>query len=178
MKIWQRLVSFLNGIILWGMVAAFLLFSQGKCPLLSGSYLSWMERGKLWVVGLILATFLLGYLALRMAIHPQRVEKTLVNQTEHGEIQITLAAMENLAWRAVKKIKGVKDAHVRVRADRSGVVEVFIEVTANPDISIPQVLSEIRTQVEDYLYETTGIKVNQVKVLVPKVANEPKARVQ
>ena len=137
-----------------------------------------MEQGKYWTAAIVVVIFLLGYLALRMAFHPQRVEKTLVNQTEHGEIQITVTAMENLAWRAVKKINGVKDAHVRVRADRSGEVAVFIEITANPDINIPQVLSEIRTQVEDYLYETTGIKVSQIKVLVPKVANEPKTRVQ
>ena len=86
--------------------------------------------------------------------------------------------MESLSLRATKRIKGVKDAHVGVRADSTG-LDVFIEVTVNPDISIPQISEEIRIKVDEYLQETVGIRVNTVKVLVTKVAGETmKARVE
>lgn len=176
MKVWERFVSLLAGIILGVVAIAFVLVWFGQATFLDKlNQLSPQEH--LWALGVSLVSALLAFLTIKMALRIRREEKTIINQTQYGEIRIAVSAVESLSLRATKRIKGVKDAHVGVRADLTG-LDIFIEVTVNPDLSIPQISEEIRAKVDEYIFETVGIRVNSVKVLVTKVAGEIKARVE
>lgn len=177
MKIWERLISLLAGIILLIISATFLLLGTGQAQFITNKLADLTDQEKWWALGIAFICLLLTFFAIRMSLRMRRREKTVINQTQFGEIQITLSAIESLALRAVRKIKGVKDAHIGIRADLTG-LDIFIEISVNPDLSIPQVSDEIRTKVDEYVFETTGIRVNTVKVLVTKVAGELKARVE
>jgi uncharacterized alkaline shock family protein YloU len=180
MKIWERLISLLSGIILLVITGIFALLGWGQADFIgfiTKEMTSLTGQEKLWAYGMALVCLLLAIFTIRMSLRIRRREKTVINQTQYGEIQITLSAIENLALRAVRKIKGVKDAHIGIRADLTG-LDIFIEISVNPDLSIPQISEEIRTKVDEYVFETTGIRVNTVKVLVTKVAGELKARVE
>jgi uncharacterized alkaline shock family protein YloU len=177
MKIWERLISLLAGIILFVISAAFALLGTGQAELITTKLANLTYQEKLWSLGIALICLVLTFFAIRMSLRIRRQEKTVINQTQYGEIQITLSAIESLALRAVRKIKGVKDAHIGIRADLTG-LDIFIEITVNPDLSIPQISEEIRVKVDEYIFETTGIRVNAVKVLVTKVSGELKARVE
>jgi uncharacterized alkaline shock family protein YloU len=177
MKVGERLVSLLAGIILCvvGVVFSLLAFGQATRIL---DHLNQLTRNEsLWAGGVALVSLILTYLSFRMALHRRKEEKTIINQTQFGEIRIAVSAVESLALRASKRVKGVKDAHVGVRADLTG-LDIFIEITVNPDLNIPQISEEIRAKVDDYILETVGIRVNSVKVLVTKVSGETRARVE
>jgi len=174
MKVWERLISLLAGIILCVIGIVFLVFALGYTDFIFDNL---SKLNVWWLFGLSLISLLLAFLLIKMALRIRREEKTIINQTQFGEIRIAVSAIESLALRATKRIKGVKDAHVGVRADLTG-LDIFIEVTVNPDMSIPQVSEEIRLKSDEYIYETTGIRVNSVKVLVTKVAGEMKTRVE
>ena len=179
MKVWERLISLLAGIILI-VVAVFLCmlgFGQAKALL---EVLGRLNENplNLWSIEVSIIALILGILQIGMALRMRREEKTVIYQTQFGEIRITVSAIENLALRACKKVKGVRDAHVGVRADKLTGLDVYIEVTISPDMAIPQVKAEIETKVSDYVYETVGMRVNSVKVLITKIAAETRTRVE
>jgi uncharacterized alkaline shock family protein YloU len=177
MKVGDRFLSLLNGIVLlvFGIILVSVIWRSDWIP----DKLDVITNRQLfWVLATAVVTLMLALMSFGMAFRRRREEKTIIHETQFGEIQIAVSAVESLAFRAAKRVKGVKDAHVGVRADSTG-LDVFIEVTVNPDLSIPQVSEEIRLKVDEYLQETIGIRVNSVKVLVTKVAGEAvKARVE
>ena len=174
MKVWERLISLLAGIILFIITIFLGLLGTGQAGFILNKLAELSYNERLWALGVALITLVLTIFAFRMSLRIRRQEKTVMNQTQFGEIQITLSAIESLAIRAVRKIKGVKDAHIGIRAELTG-LDIFIEITVNPDLSIPQISEEIRVKVDEYVYETTGIRVNSVKVLVTKVSGELKS---
>lgn len=179
MNVGERLVSLLAGIILTvvGLILLMLIFGLGQAEMILESLKNLGSQERWWALGVSGISLLLAVLAIRMALRMKREEKTIIHQTQFGEIRIAVSAVESLSLRACKHIKGVKDAHVGVRADLTG-LDVFIEVTVNPDLSIPQISEEIKTKVDEYIFETVGIRVNSVKVLVTKIAAEVRARVE
>lgn len=177
MRVWERLISLLAGIILFVISIVFFLLAIGQAAPIINKLADLTPDEKIWALGTTIVSLVLTFVVIRMSFRIRRQEKTIINQTQFGEIRITISALESLAMRAVRKLKGVKDAHIGVRADLTG-LDIFIEIIVNPDLSIPQISEEIRTKVEEYIYETTGIKVNSIKVLVTKVAGEFKTRVE
>lgn len=177
MKVRDRLISFVSGVLLAavGIILFMILLKLAGSILQSLTELSQIQFW--WILGmaalaLICAGFLLG-----MTFRMRREEKTIISQTQFGEIRIAVSAVESLAFRAAKKVKGVKDVHVGVRAD-SADLDIFIEISVNPDLNIPQISEEIKAKVDEYVFETIGIRVNTVKVLVTKVSGENRARVE
>lgn len=175
MKVGARMVNVLSGIILGVVGVIFFLMAIGQADFVTERLLSFSDKERLWALGVSFVTLLLTLMSFAVAFQHRREEKTIIHQTQFGEIQIAVSAVENLALRATKRIKGVKEAHVGLRAD-NGILDMFIEITAHPDLSIPQISEEIRQQVDEYVFETVGIRVNSVKVLVTKVSGETTAR--
>ncbi|HBE80414.1 MAG TPA: alkaline shock response membrane anchor protein AmaP [Firmicutes bacterium] len=177
MKVWERLVSLLAGIILAVIGIVFFLVAIRQASIILSHLSNLTTKEQLWAAGVALVSLVLAFFAIKMALRMRREEKTIINQTQFGEIRIAVSAVESLALRASKRIKGVKDAHVGVRADLTG-LDIFIEITVNPDLNIPQTTEEIRAKVDEYIFETVGIRVNSVKVLVTKVSGENRTRVE
>jgi uncharacterized alkaline shock family protein YloU len=177
MKVGDRFLNLLNGIVLF-ILGIILVSVIWQADLIAAKLIAFTAHQRFWTFTVAIVTLILGLVSIARAFQRRREEKTIIHQTQFGEIQIAVSAVESLAFRATKRIKGVKDAHVGVRADSTG-LDVFIEVTVNPDLSIPQISEEIRLKVDEYLQEMIGIRVNSVKVLVTKVAGEAiKARVE
>ncbi len=177
MKVWERLISLLSGIIL--IVVAFILillaFGQANEIL---EELGRIKPVSWWALEVSITSFILAFFLVRMALRMRREEKTVIYQTQFGEIRMTVSAIENLALRACKKVRGVRDAHVGVRADKLTGLDIYIEVTVSPDLAIPQIKSEIESKVGEYIFETVGMHVNAVKVLITKIAAETRSRVE
>jgi uncharacterized alkaline shock family protein YloU len=178
MKVGDRFINLLNSIIL-AIFSLTLFIAIWRSDLLVDKLMSiTADKDRILLFAIAAVLLIMSFFSLNAALQRRREEKTIIHQTQFGEIQIAVSAVESLALRATRRIKGVKDAHVGVRADSNG-LDIFIEVTVNPDISIPQISEEIRVKVDEYLQETIGIRVNSVKVLVTKVAGEAvKARVE
>ena len=128
------------------------------------------------VLGTIFLLFFSVYF-FWMGFRRRRTERTVLCETPLGEVRVAERAIEALALRATRKVKGVHDASINVRATPSG-LDIFVESTVGPDQSIPQITQEIRTRVGDYIRETVGVSVNTVAVLITRIAPEHKARVE
>jgi uncharacterized alkaline shock family protein YloU len=171
MKVWERFVSLLNGIVLLALAIVFFLLLCGQESLIAA-----INLGNWWQLGLFLTSAILCILSFGMMAR-RREEPTIVHQTPFGEIRITYTAVESLVLRATKRIKGVKEARAVVSADPLR-MDIAITITTLPDLAIPQLSEEIRLKVDEYLFETTGIKVHSIKVDVDKIAAEVKSRVE
>lgn len=176
MRAVDRLVVILVGLLLTIVTFIFCLHLVGQDQALQWmvSYLGQPEW-RLVLTSLVL--FFLATYLFWMGLRRRRQIKTILCETPLGEVRIAERAVESLALRASRRVKGVHDASINVRATTAG-LDVFIETTVSPDQSIPQITQEIRTRVADYIRETVGVSVNTVAVLVTRVAPENRARVE
>lgn len=176
MRIWHRLVVLLSSIIILALAVISLgMFVRG--PQIVTEFL--IERVEPYHLFLAALFFLLFFVLLAaVAFHMRKIQKTLVYKTAFGEVQIADTAVEDLAYREVKRVKGIKDAGVHVKTNKNGGLEIDVAATILPDINIPQVSQEVRTRIADYVRETTGIPVDSVSARVVNISHEARPRVQ
>lgn len=180
MRIWDRVAVLLIGLFFVALMFGF-IWQALDIKYLDGlplnrllSYLS----AKPWRTLLTSLVLLLVAAYLFWLGWPrQRTEKMIVCDTPLGEVQIAERAIETLALRAARKVKGITDANASVRAAISG-LDIVVQATVGPDLSLPQIELEARTRVADYIRETVGVAVNAVVVQVTRIAPEHRARVE
>ena len=99
-----------------------------------------------------------------------------VDTTEQGQIHITMEAIENFITRAVNTIKEVKEVKPRIKILPEGMA-LLLKITIAPDTNVPDVTKEVQQKVSQYLKEYGGIEVFNVEVVVDKIAQPTKSRV-
>jgi len=172
MKIAYRSLVFVMTIIIMfvSIVLAFYAFGfaqQNFLPaLFENMYLEW-EYGVL---------FLIIFLASSVILYPffnieKRYKKTLINSTELGDVNITLGAIDNLVKKVVKKREGIFDINTDINNGESG-LDINLSIKVYSDYIIPQLTSELQKVVKSYLEDTTGVTVNNVKILINEIDNK------
>lgn len=130
-----------------------------------------------WIIGISSVIVFIGILNLifvNLLSHPET--QTRVDTNEIGEISITLPAVETLVKKAAFQIRGVREVKPLIKCTPSGIA-VLIRVVMQPGIVIPNVGQELQNSVKDYLEQTAGLRVVEVKVLITNVSQESKGRV-
>lgn len=117
-------------------------------------------------------TFLLS------GISDDKDKKSISKFTEIGEIKISLNSIETIALSASKRLSGIKDSKAYVYKGVEGVT-IVVRTVALSDINIPTLSEDIQVRVKKTVEEISGIKVNEVKVIVDNVyAGYSKSRVE
>ncbi len=101
---------------------------------------------------------------------------TMVDTTDLGEIHITLDAIENFISRAAASIKEVKEVKPKIKMLPEGVA-MLLKIVISPDTNVPQVTKDIQNRVAQYLKEYGGMEVLEIEVVVDKIAQPTKSRV-
>ena|GEM_PF-2535152 len=99
-----------------------------------------------------------------------------IETTDHGQIHITMEAIESFITRAVSTVKGVKEVKPRIKVLPEGMT-LLLRITIAPDTNVPNVTRDIQQKVSQYLKEYGGIEVSDVEVVVDKIAQPTKSRV-
>lgn len=176
MRAIDRLVAIVVGLLLSIVSLAFLLHAMGQEQVLAW-LVSRLGQPPWRLVLTGLAGLLLAAYLFYMGMRRRRQIKTILCETPLGEVRIAERAVESLALRATRRVKGVHDANIQVSATPAG-LDVYVETTVGPDQSIPQINHEIETRVRDYISETVGVSVRTVKVLVTRIAPDNRTRVE
>lgn len=104
--------------------------------------------------------------ALVSALKMENAENAVtIDQTLAGHVSITIPAINVIIMKAVKKVAGVRDIRPTVVEAPDGLM-VKLHMMINPDHSVPEMCKEIQEIVRQYLEETGGLKVSEVRVLV------------
>ena len=121
--------------------------------------------------------FVLSMIFLLSGFKNDRDKKGVSKYTNIGEIRISLNSIESIALSSARKLMGVRDAKAYVSQLNDG-VSVSIKMVALPDINLPTLSEDIQVKVKGSIEEASGIKVNDVKVVIDNIHTGYKARVE
>ncbi|MCK8825449.1 alkaline shock response membrane anchor protein AmaP [Fuchsiella alkaliacetigena] len=132
-------------------------------------------RPEVAVVG---AVFLLIALRIIAPLFKRNlIQNTIVQQGSLGQISISLKAIDSLVTQVISQTAGVKLLESKLEAVEEG-LQVFLEVSVNPGLDIPQLTEELQTEIKDYLHRTTGVAVIEVKLLVRNITETSSMRLE
>ncbi len=177
MQTWHRMVIILSSLVMLALAVFFFGLLMGQDPVNLTPVVTVDEAMNLYkFIGFTI--FFIFFLLLATAgLSTKKPLRTIIHDTDLGEVRIAFTAVEDLALRAVDKIRGVKEAQVTVEADSNG-LSFNVEIVSNPDLSIPQLTMDIRNKLAEYITETVGIPVVNSTVTVTRITSESRARVE
>lgn len=145
-------------------------------PFLDDFRTSFVQVYNNWPIALLgTAAFFLALWVLYLSLRPVERARTIDRQGEMGEYRISFEALENLVMQATRDITGVKDTRTRLSLKDGGLV-ISLRISTLPDLKVPELVEEIQLKVRDYVQETSGVDVAEVKVLVETITREPKRK--
>lgn len=109
------------------------------------------------------------FVALARKSGPAQV---VIGESEGGQVNISLAAVDNVVKKAAQAVTEVRDVKTKLKAVRDG-VEVSLHLTVPFEVNVPETAAGVQSAVKAELEGMTGLRVSQVKVLIANVAEEP-----
>jgi uncharacterized alkaline shock family protein YloU len=101
--------------------------------------------------------------------------RPIVHETQHGEVRISLDAVENLVRKVARGIKGVREIKAEI-SHADGGLKARLRGTISPEVSIPEVSEEIQSTVRQYVKRVVGIEMADVAIHVENIAAEGNRR--
>ncbi|HWP95909.1 MAG TPA: alkaline shock response membrane anchor protein AmaP [Syntrophomonadaceae bacterium] len=172
MSAWWRVVIILYNLVLVLLAAVGIAAAMGRPePLYYINLILSTPENRVIMGTVAVALLLVGLTALISALKSEdpALNSIMVDSTLSGEISITVPAVNIIIMKAVKKVQGVRDIRPTVFNGTDGLL-VKLHMMINPDYSVPEMCKEIQETVKQYLEETGGLKVSEVRVLVDDFA--------
>lgn len=89
----------------------------------------------------------------------------VVQQTDNGELRISIKAIENLVQKCIDMHSEISVVSMRIQNCREGVL-VDLRISLANNISIPLAVAALQKQIKQYLLASSGIDVHEVRVSV------------
>jgi uncharacterized alkaline shock family protein YloU len=129
-----------------------------------------------WEAALIGGVFFLVSIRLLMAgVRSRRGPHKIVHQTEMGVVEISIGAVEDLIAKTARHTRGVRNAKVHIR-QLGEEVKVDMRIVVGPEYNIPKVAGEIQQRTQEYLKNTVGVTMTEVRIMVNDISNEFKSK--
>lgn len=129
-----------------------------------------------WEAGLVGAVFLLVSIRLLLAgLRSRRGRKTIVHHNDMGDVHISLDAVENLVEKTARHIRGVRGIKVKVSHNNAGLA-VSLRAVVSPESNVPSVTAEIQSRVHEYIKNTVGIELADMRIFVENISNDFKSK--
>ena len=129
-----------------------------------------------WQAGLVGAVFLLISIRLLLAgMRSHLVKDTIVHHNDMGDIHISHEAIKNLVEKTARHTRGVRDVKVTVIRDGQG-LKVSLKVVVSPEVHVPTVSAELQQRIHDYIKNTVGVELTDVRIFVENISNDFKAK--
>lgn len=123
-------------------------------------------RWETGITGLIFLIISIKFLL--SSVKRNKSYKKLISVNNIGKVRISDKAIENIVVSTVKDILGVKDVKVSIYSHNKG-INLVIKTVVTPDINIPETADDIRKHVNENVENITGIKINEVKVIIENI---------
>ena len=129
----------------------------------------YVYNGQLYLSLIFGVLLIIGLRLFWVSLTRRNSGKAVVHDYMLGQVRISILAIENLVKKAVYQVPGIKEVKPRVVEHQKG-MGLHIRAVVAPDISIPEASREIQQKVQDYLSQTTGITVTEIKVIVDNIS--------
>lgn len=176
MSLFDRLLLILHSLVVAVLSAVVALAGAGAASLewvWEGPHLRWTVAG----IGLFL--FLVSLRLLFSAMRRPK-DEGVDRLTEFGYIRISPETLENIASKAARGVKGIRDLTARVRfsGDSPSSVGIGLKITVDGETPIQLLSEELQRTVKQQLEEIAGVEVSQVSVLVKDTVQPERLRVR
>lgn len=167
-RIWDRLLTALSGLLIVLAGVGLLVFGIGVFPIkldltaLEGPFVFW-QRAVMVAVALLLMA--LGLHGLGLLFHRRKEKGFVIQQTEFGDMSISMNAMETMVRKCVDSHQelGVDSTHIYHGKDG---IMVDLKITLRSGVNIPLTVNALQKQIKQYITSCSGVDVQQVRVMV------------
>jgi uncharacterized alkaline shock family protein YloU len=129
-----------------------------------------------WEVSLIGALFLLISIRLLLAgVRSHRGKNRIIHHNDMGDVFISLDAVENLVEKAARNVRGVRNVKVYASHSSAG-LKLYLKTVVSPESNVPSVTADIQDRVNNYIKNTVGVELAEIKIFVNNISNDFKAR--
>ncbi|MBR2783281.1 MAG: alkaline shock response membrane anchor protein AmaP [Firmicutes bacterium] len=101
----------------------------------------------------------------------KKANRIRVSTDDGSQIEISLAAVDNVVRRAANSVPQVKDLSTKLNVVNDG-LDIDLNVTVPTDAALPAVGSAVRQAVNEQVTTMTGVVPHRVRVQVVKVADK------
>jgi uncharacterized alkaline shock family protein YloU len=120
---------------------------------------------------LIVAVFFaLSLVFLFSGIKRNKQNVVIRSSTDLGELAISLASIESLAFTSIKNIKGIKEIKVDAEKFVSGVT-IALKLIVYPEVIVTEITKKIQAMIKSDIETATGVKVLKVLVKIDNITN-------
>ncbi len=127
-----------------------------------------------WIIGITAALiFLMMFLLFYHSFRAKPIKFTVIHDHDLGQVNITMSALEQLILKSSNNVLGVQEVKPILKLTAEGIF-LLLKVQVVPDVNIPQVTTELQQTIKDYLLQTAGTSVQNIKVQVTKISMDAK----
>lgn len=165
LRIRDRLLSALMGLVLIACAACILLWFAGVLPL--ERLLSELTEGWLrWTaIGVCALLMIIGLSGIGVLFRRRKDKGVVVQHTEYGDMSISMKAMENMVKKCVDAHPELNVNHTHICHSRGG-ISVDIKITLLNGVNIPLTVNALQKQIKQYITSCSGVDVEEVRVMV------------
>lgn len=177
MKLWER-VSVCLAALIYVVVACVIvaaLIDVGVRYSLSTVIEDLSARYLFPSLAVVLIAIGASVLLVRSMLEREPDERVIATDTEIGQINISMKAIESAVRRAAREVRGVRESSTRVDGDVDGLI-VSVDVSVSVDENIPAVSQQIQVALRDHLRDLVGVPVKQIQVNVRDTSGGSRSR--
>lgn len=165
LRIWDRILSALMGLIVMLCAAGVLLYCVGVFPL--AERLPALAQGwARWIAVAVCALMmLLGLHGVGMLFRRRKDKGFVLQHTEFGDMSISMKALENMVKKCVEAHPELKVSSTKIYRVRSG-ISVEIRILLMSGVNIPLAVNALQKQIKQYITSCSGVDVHEVRVKV------------
>ena len=93
-------------------------------------------------------------------------------ENENGKLMISKETIENLVNSVAINFQSAQEVATRVELDKENKVKVYVNLTVSSDAIIKDLSANLQTKIKEKVKKATDLDVNEVNILVKKVAQK------
>jgi len=170
LRIWDRILSAVMGILCVAAAAAIVLYAFGLLPvqqmndlLAKIAVMDWRK----WLIygAAALVLLLVGLHGIGMLFRRRKDKGFVVQRTDYGDMSISMKAMENMVKKCVDSHGELTVNHTKIYLVRNG-VSIDMKITLASGVNIPLTVNALQKQIKQYITSCSGVDVHDVRVKV------------
>ncbi|HBY58034.1 MAG TPA: alkaline shock response membrane anchor protein AmaP [Candidatus Atribacteria bacterium] len=103
-----------------------------------------------------------------------REDLTVSQKTSFGEVKISLNSVKQLILKVLKEIREIKEVRPEINLQKTGEIKIDLHTCVKQDVNIPELSERVQRKLKDYLLETSGIELKEIKIHIDKIFYEDK----
>ena len=166
----ERIITAAVGLILLAIAAAAAaqLFWQVPVAEWISGLRAWQWGTAILIAALAVLVLLAVWCFCRPFIRRNRTKGAVSQQTEGGQLEITVPALETLVSQCLEGHDEMQVQKMRVVSERDS-VSVDLKINLDSGMNIPLAVTALQKQIRQYLTSCSGLEVREVRVLVERM---------